>query len=164
LMNTASGVTRYIFIANTLLYKSVGLNISYSSFAIHTRLQVNDKIIDDFGRIYERDSIMVVNQAPTGYNLNDPKPVLYLGRQGSSGEAYGAMATFKLSRYEVSSTHSRTRLDIDLTHDSFNDVNVFRLLSSGAIVLPLLPTTNPGAGSKQLWADPADGYRVKFAV
>jgi hypothetical protein len=25
-----------------------------------------------------------------------------------------------------------------------------------------LPTTAPAAGSKQLWADPADGYRVKF--
>lgn len=27
-----------------------------------------------------------------------------------------------------------------------------------------LPTADPGAGSRQLWADPADGYRVKYAA
>lgn len=32
------------------------------------------------------------------------------------------------------------------------------------IVTPNLRSTNPGAGTKQLWYDPADGNRVKFAV
>jgi hypothetical protein len=34
----------------------------------------------------------------------------------------------------------------------------------GRIQLPFIGTANPGAGTKLLWADPADGYTVKFAV
>ena len=39
----------------------------------------------------------------------------------------------------------------------------FRIGPSGLIKIANLPTVAPGAGSKQLWADPADGYRVKWA-
>jgi hypothetical protein len=35
--------------------------------------------------------------------------------------------------------------------------------ASGRLACPNMPTTNPGAGTKVLWADPADGYRVKLA-
>jgi hypothetical protein len=38
-----------------------------------------------------------------------------------------------------------------------------RLTASGGVMLPALPSSNPGAGSKQLWYDPADGNRVKYA-
>ena len=65
--------------------------------------------------------------------LNDPKPLLVLGRDGTMGEAYGALATFNLSRYENSSTGSRTRLDLALTHDYYDDVDVMTLLSSGSV-------------------------------
>ncbi len=41
--------------------------------------------------------------------------------------------------------------------------NLMQVDSSGSIRLGTLPTTSPGAGSKKLWADPADSYRVKFA-
>lgn len=34
---------------------------------------------------------------------------------------------------------------------------------NGAYKLPSLPSADPGPGSKQLWYDPADGNRVKFA-
>lgn len=34
---------------------------------------------------------------------------------------------------------------------------------NGRFKLPSLPSTNPGPGSKQLWYDPDDGNRVKFA-
>ena len=40
---------------------------------------------------------------------------------------------------------------------------VLRLTSGGLISLPNLPASNPGAGSKRLWYDPADGNRVKYA-
>jgi hypothetical protein len=33
----------------------------------------------------------------------------------------------------------------------------------GALRMPALPSTNPGAGTKQFWYDPADGNRVKYA-
>ena len=43
---------------------------------------------------------------------------------------------------------------------------VYKPLSLGCLTLsvPYLPTTAPAGGSKQLWADPSDSYRVKFAV
>jgi|SRR5215471_1204328 len=38
----------------------------------------------------------------------------------------------------------------------------FKVGPSGLVKIANLPTVAPGAGSKQLWADPADGYRVKW--
>jgi hypothetical protein len=34
----------------------------------------------------------------------------------------------------------------------------------GGITVLNLPNANPGGGSRQLWYDPADGNRVKFAA
>ena len=39
----------------------------------------------------------------------------------------------------------------------------FTVTDLGRVKMPLLPSSNPGAGSKQLWYDPADGNRVKYA-
>jgi hypothetical protein len=36
-------------------------------------------------------------------------------------------------------------------------------VSQGSIDWSALPTVNPGVGTKKLWADPTDSYRVKFA-
>jgi hypothetical protein len=41
---------------------------------------------------------------------------------------------------------------------------VMRITASGGIALPFLPASNPGAGTKLLWYDPADGNTVKFAA
>jgi hypothetical protein len=102
-----------------------------------TSLQISPKITDDARRSLDAGALMVIHQTPTSAAaLNDPKDVLYLGRQGTSGQAYGAMATFKLSRYENaggSNVGSRTRLDLALTHDNFNDVAVMSWLSSGNV-------------------------------
>jgi hypothetical protein len=102
-----------------------------------TRMQLGNKIGDDNSRAYDPNALMVVHQTPTATaTLNDPKPVLYLGRQGTVSQSFGAMATFSLSRYEnagPSNVGSRTRLDIGLTHDSFNDAGVMTLLSNGNV-------------------------------
>jgi len=37
------------------------------------------------------------------------------------------------------------------------------LLTNGGIRMPLLPGVNPGAGTKQLWYDPADANRLKYS-
>lgn len=37
------------------------------------------------------------------------------------------------------------------------------LLISGGVVIPSLPTSNPGSGTKQIWADASDSFRVKYA-
>jgi hypothetical protein len=67
--------------------------------------------------------------------LNDPKHVLNLAREGTSGEAYGARATFKLSRWENNYVNSRSRLDLDLAHDQYNEVTVMKWYSNGTVNL-----------------------------
>jgi hypothetical protein len=47
---------------------------------------------------------------------------------------------------------------------SSSDGEVFRISDNGQITIPFLPSGNPGAGTKQLWYDPADGNRVKYAA
>jgi hypothetical protein len=48
----------------------------------------------------------------------------------------------------------------DLTLNSPGDIR----LDGPNVSAPQLRATNPGAGSKQFWYDPADGNRVKFAA
>lgn len=52
--------------------------------------------------------------------------------------------------------------EIAILNDGINTYQLLRLTASG-IVMPNLPSGNPGAGSRQLWYDPADANRVKFA-
>jgi excisionase family DNA binding protein len=124
-------------------FNFMGGNVGISTTAPSTKLHINAEIIDDAGRAYDTNALMVIHQTPTSTTaLNDPEEVLYLGRQGTTAQAYGALATFKLSRYENSSTNSRTRLDLDLTHGAFTDANVMTWLSSGNVGIG---STNPGA-------------------
>jgi len=74
--------------------------------------------------------------------LNDPKDVLNLAREGTVSQAYGARATFKLSRYENSGTDSRTRLDLNLAHGSYDDQNIMTMRSDGRVGIG---TTSPGS-------------------
>jgi hypothetical protein len=41
---------------------------------------------------------------------------------------------------------------------------VLALTVSGGVAINQLPSANPGAGTKQLWYDPADSNRVKYAA
>ena len=75
--------------------------------------------------------------------LNDPQHVLNLAREGTSGEAHGARATFKLSRWENSGTGSRTRLDLNLAHDSYNETDIMTFRSDGNVGIG---TTSPEGG------------------
>jgi len=114
-----------------------------------TRLHVNASIIDDNNYTYDADALMVVHQTATGTaTLNDPKEVLYLGRQGASGQAYGAASSFSLSRYENAgggNVGSRTRLDLNMAHDTFDlgtNTSVMSWLSGGSVGIG---TGSPGA-------------------
>ena len=73
--------------------------------------------------------------------LNDPQTLIHLCRDGTSGLAHGARASLKLSRYEHLSTNSRTRLDLTLAHNSYDDAHIMSFYSSGNIGIG---TTNPG--------------------
>ena len=72
--------------------------------------------------------------------LNDPKHVLNLAREGTSGEAYGANATFKLSRWENNGLNSRTRLDLNLAHASYDEQHIMTFRSDGNVGIG---TTSP---------------------
>jgi hypothetical protein len=147
LFYTGDGTANGVFPTNAVL----GLAISNGSAGIGvtspvTRLQINPKIRDDAGRALDSNALMVVHPTPTAAAaLNDPRDILYLGRQGTAGQSYGALASYKLSRYEnagPSNAGSRTRLDLALTHDSFNDAVTMTWLSSGNVGIG---TTTPQA-------------------
>jgi hypothetical protein len=83
---------------------------------------------------YSLSPITITNSNPTSTTaINDPKPVLHLCRDGTGGQSYASKATFNLCRYENSAANSRTRLDIALTNDAFNDVNIMSLRSDGTV-------------------------------
>lgn len=101
-----------------------------------TLMQVGLKVVDAAYFGYDVDSTVLVHQTPTRTAvLNDPKTVLMLARQGYGGEAYGAAATFNISRYENSGVNSRTRLDVSLAHAAFDPTSniVMTMLSSGNV-------------------------------
>ena len=66
-------------------------------------------------------------------NINDKLPVLKLCRQGYSN-IFGAKVNFNVSRWEDAAIYSRTKLDISLSHNSFeNNNNIITIRSDGNI-------------------------------
>jgi hypothetical protein len=65
--------------------------------------------------------------------VDDPKAVLHLTRDGTSGESYGARASFNLSRYENSGTASRSRLDVALADGTYTDTHVMSIRADGKV-------------------------------
>ena len=85
--------------------------------------------------------LTITNPTPTSTSvLNDPKAVLNLCRTGTSGQAFSARTCFKLCRYENSFPNSRTRLDITLAHNEYDELNIMSLQSGGNVGVG---TTNP---------------------
>lgn len=109
-----------------------------------TRLQIGN--LDDFqpgimtiNNLWDLNALTIIHQTPTTATiLNDPKPVLYLGRDGTAAQAYGALATFCISRWENAGTSyvgARTRMDIKLDHDmtGSNTPTVMTMRSDGNV-------------------------------
>jgi len=100
------------------------------------KLQVGNLTDNDAVRLaIDPDAALIVNQTPTSNTvLNDPQPTLYLARKGTSGEAYGALAEFAMSRYANVNTNANSRLDIKLSSIApQNQTNVMTLLSNGNV-------------------------------
>ena len=117
----------------------IGTTDAKSLLTINTPPNLTDPLPFD----YSICPLTITNTSPTGATINDPKPVLFLCRDGVSGQSYGSKASFNLCRFEnAGNTNSRTRLDIGLTNTNFNDVNVMSLLSVGRVGIG---TTNPTA-------------------
>ena len=106
-----------------------------------SRLTVNPVPLHVSGFNFSTSPVTITNINPTSTSIiNDPRPVLHLCRDGTSGQTHAAKATFNLCRYENNYTNSRTRLDISLSHNSFDDINVMSIRSDGNVGIG---TTNP---------------------
>ena len=127
-------------------------NVGIGTSTPTTKLQVGN-VNDGFNNfqtgniVWDTNALSIIHPTKTSNSAtNDPVPVLYLGRKGTSGQAYGALSTFCISRYEDSYDSSRTRLDIKLEHGIPNPTSTsptMTLLSSGKVGIgtssPALP-------------------------
>jgi len=146
------------FDTDTLKIDSTNNRVGIGTDVPSSKLTVNQ--IPQYRSTYDHSlaPMTVTNRAVTSNTtLNDPKDVLNLAREGTSGQAYGARATFKLSRYENSGTDSRTRLDLNLAHGSYDDQNIMTLLSNGNVGIG---TTNPVGvnGGQRLEGSSSTGF------
>ena len=108
---------------------------------IQSKLIINP-IVSDRNSFDHSEAPLTITQ-PTATSttvLNDPKSVLHLCRQGTSGQAQGARATFKLCRYENSGVNSRSRLDLLLSHNSYDETASVSFRSDGNVGIG---TTSP---------------------
>lgn len=114
-------------------------NIKSISSSINTTdstssLTINNIVIDRNNFDHSSCPLTITHQTPTSdITLNDPQPILNLCRQGTSAKAYGSKACFKLCRYTNSGVSSRTRLDLHLTHNAYDDLNIMSFRSDGNI-------------------------------
>jgi phage FluMu protein gp41 len=100
---------------------------------------INTNVANSFD--HSEAPLTITNPTATSISvLNDPKAVLNLCRTGTTGQAYSTRACFKLCRYENDSVNSRTRLDITLAHNYYDELNIMSLQSGGNVGIG---TTNP---------------------
>ena len=82
--------------------------------------------------------LVVTNQNAIS-GIDDPQSTMILAREAASG--FGAKALFALDRWEAGA--SRTRMDIKLAHDSYDDVEIMSLRSDGRIGIGKTDPTAP---------------------
>ena len=93
---------------------------------------INTNVANSFD--HSEAPLTITNPTATSTSvLNDPKAVLNLCRTGTTGQAYSTRACFKLCRYENDSVNSRTRLDITLAHNYYDELNIISLQSGGNV-------------------------------
>ena len=104
---------------------------------------MNNIVSDRNSYDHSLSPMTITHQTPTSSTvLNDPQPILHLCRQSTSGQTYGARGTISLCRYENNGGNSRTRMDISLAHNFYDNINILSCLSSGYVGIG---TTAPSA-------------------
>jgi len=110
---------------------NVGFGTTQPDGIIHTTggtIFVNDQVANNNSFDHTLTPLVVTNRDSISV-VNDQKPVVQLARETASG--YGARAGLKLGRFEEGG--SRTRLDFDLSHGSYDDINIMTLRSDGKV-------------------------------
>lgn len=98
-------------------------------------------------------------------NANTAADELILENNGHAGMTIRAGDTYSSSIFFArSGLNNRGQIGYQHSTDQFTFVaNGQKMrIGNGVYQLDTLPSTQPAAGSKQLWYDPADGNRVKF--
>ena len=110
-------------------------NVGIGTNVIPSKLTILSQVVDRSTYNHSLAPCTITNQTATSTTvLNDPQPVLNLCRQGTASQSFGARCTLSLCRYENSGTNSRSRLDFDLAHDTYNDVvKPISIQSSGQV-------------------------------
>jgi hypothetical protein len=115
------------------------LSATYTHFPSSTNkyFWINDANSVTTGYDHTTAPLTLFHKTPTSASvLNDSLPILNLAREGTSGQAWGARANFNICRWEhagPSLVGSRTRLDLNLAHDNYDNVNVMTWRSDGNI-------------------------------
>ena len=144
--------------SNTNIYNTLG-NVGIGTSNPSSLLTINNIPIVRNTYDHSTSPLTITHLIPTSDNvLNDPQTLINLCRDGTNLKAYGARASFKLSRYANNGTNSRTRFDLNLAHNYYDDVNVMTVLSSGNIGIG---NTSPSA---PLWIGRPDIASVGFLV
>ena len=134
---------------HTTLQNQFGYALRFATDGV-VRLHINGSGNAAFGTespLAARLTVIGPGDAQIAFS-NDAANYYTIGRQASTGYMmlYGNQVGFSGYRFFVNAA-----------------TEVFAISNNGAITMHQLPSSNPGAGSKQIWFDPADGNRVKFA-
>ena len=135
--NTTSNTVQFTNATTAFVADSnVGIGTSTPSANLHVvgYQYVNDPptITNSFD--HSDAPLTLTHSTPTSTTaIDDPKAMLHLTRDGTTGESYGARASFNLSRYENTGTASRSRLDIGLADGTYSESMVMSLRADGKV-------------------------------
>jgi hypothetical protein len=141
-------------------------NVGIGTTAPSCSLTINTEAVHKNSYNHSEAQLLLTHTATrtSSTTLNDPKKILHLSREGTSSQSYAAKASFSLSRYENNSTNSRTRLDLTLAHESYDDVNVLTVLSSGNVGIGKTNPTSKLHVYGDILSDWGSGKTVQLAT
>lgn len=101
--------------------------------------------------------------------ISDVQAGDYLGNLAFAGRSGGTVLGASITAIATSISYLSIATDMIFNTRPPGDTSLtpterMRITATGDIVVTNFRTTDPGPGSQTLWADPADGYSVKWSV